>query len=118
MRMSDASKLFVVRLVHTIIYAINAGACFVVLNAGLTGHIDPLFWFSAVLVAVEAAILLANGLKCPMSPLAVKYGARETDFFYDTFLPERLTRHTFHFFSIVVLLGLVFIGLRWAGVIV
>ena len=53
-----------------------------------------------------------------MSPLAEKYGARETDLFYDTFIPERLTRYTVHFFSAVVLAGLGFAGLRWVGLIV
>ncbi len=115
--MSDAGKLFLVRLVHTLIYLINACACFVVLYAGATGIIASLFWISVVLVAVEAVILIGNGLKCPLSAPAERYGARETDFFYDTFLPERLTRYTFWFFSTVVLSGLALFALRGLGVI-
>ena len=109
--------LALVRFVHTLIYAINGAACFALLYAGLTGHDGLWLWIAAVLIVVEAAILLFNGLRCPMSPLAERYGARETGFLYDTFIPERLTRHTVPFFSVVVVLGLLFAGLRWLGVI-
>ena len=117
MALTDRQMLAAVRLVHTVIYVINASACFVVLHAGLTGTIGPVLFVAAALVAVEAAILFANRLRCPLSAVAVKYGARETDFLYDTFLPERLTRYTVHFFSTVVLVGLALMALRWFGVL-
>ena len=109
--------LFWVRLVHTLIYFINGAACFVVLGAGLTGTVGTLLWIAVVLVGLEALILVINGWRCPMTPLAIRYGARETDFLFDTFLPERLTRHTVPFFSTVVLAGLALIGLRLVGIV-
>jgi hypothetical protein len=117
MTLTDAHKLALVRLVHTLIYLVNGGACFVVLFAGLTGEIGLIFWISAILVAGEALILYLNGLKCPLSAIAISYGARETDFLYDTFLPEKLTRHTVPFFTTIVLAGLALLGFRWAGFI-
>lgn len=112
---ADARMLLVVRLVHTAIYIVNAAACFVLLYAGLSGIVGPLFWVAIGLVGLEAAILVANRLRCPLSAIAERYGARESDVFYDTYLPERLTRYTVHFFSTVVLAGLACLGLRWAG---
>lgn len=117
MHLTDAQMLAVIRLVHTLIYVVNAGACFVVLYAGLAGFSGLLLWVSLALVGGEAAVLFANRLRCPLSVIAVHYGARETGFFYDTFLPERLTRYTVHFFSVVVLLGLALIALRGLGVL-
>ena len=117
MKPTDANMLFAVRLVHTVIYVINGTACFVMLYAGVTGETGTWLWIAVALVAIEAVILLANRIKCPMSPLAEKYGARETDLLYDTFIPERLTRYTFHFFSVIVLTALAFAGLRWIGAI-
>ena len=64
------------------------------LFAGVTGRVGTWLWIAIGLVAFETIVLFANGIKCPMSPLAEKYGARETDFLYDTFIPERLTRYT------------------------
>ena len=48
--------------------------------------------------------------------LAVSYGA-EKGYAFDTFLPERVTRHTFRFFGSLMLLGLVLLALRWVGAI-
>jgi hypothetical protein len=115
--MTDAQMLATVRLVHTLIYVVNAGACFVVLYAGLAGDGGWILWVALALVGGEGAILVANRLRCPLSAIAVRYGARETDFLYDTFLPERLTRYTVHFFSAVVLLGLALIAIRGLGVV-
>jgi hypothetical protein len=115
--MTDAQMLAAVRLVHTLIYVINAGACFVVLYAGFAGLGGWMLWVSLALVGGETAVLFANRLHCPLSAIAVRYGARETGFFYDTFLPERMTRYTVHVFSAVVLLGLALIALRGLGVV-
>lgn len=114
----NSRMLFWVRLLHTLIYVINGTACFFVLFAGVTGRVDIWLWVAIALVAIEAVILFANGIKCPMSPLAERYGAKTTDVLYDTFIPERLTRHTFWFFSLVVLLGLALFALRGIGFIV
>jgi len=45
----------------------------------------------------------------------VKYGA-EKGFALDTFLPERVTRYTFQFFTSVMLIRLLLLALRWVGV--
>ncbi len=116
--MSDARMLFLVRLVHTVVYLVNAGACFVMLYAGLTGVIGVPFWISAVLVGIEAIVFFGNGARCPLSGVALRYGASRSDFLFDTFMPERLTRHTVFFFSIVVLFGLALLALRGLGLFV
>ncbi len=36
---------------------------------------------------------------------------------FDTFLPERITRHTFRFFGTLMLVGLVLLALGWLGVV-
>ena len=42
--------------------------------------------------------LVGNGFKCPLTGLAVKYGATK-GYAFDTFLPERVTRLTFRVFG-------------------
>jgi hypothetical protein len=46
----------------------------------------------------------------------VRYGA-EQGYAFDTFLPERATRHTFRFFGTLMLVGLVLLALRWLVVL-
>lgn len=110
--MSDAQKLAAVRLVHTIIYVVMALSTFVLVYAGLTGQSGPWLVAALVLLAIEIVVFVGNGWKCPLTALALRYGA-EKGYAFDTYLPEGLMRHTFWFFSSVMLIGLVLLGLRW-----
>ncbi len=85
--MTDAQRLTLVRALHTVIYVVMAGASLVVLYAGITGAHGPWLWVAAALVAVESVVFAASGLKCPLTAVAVKYGATK-DGAYGAFLPE------------------------------
>ena len=68
------------------------------------------------LLGVEIVVFAGSGMKCPLTALAVRYGA-ETGHVFDTFLPERFTRHTFRVFGTVMSVGLLLLALRWLGLI-
>ena len=59
-------------------------------------------------------IFVGNGFACPLTALAVRYGA-ETGYAFDTFLPEPVTRYTFRFFGSLMAIGLALVALRWIG---
>ena len=105
---TDARRLAAVRAVHTAIYLVMASAVFVVLYGGLTGARGPWLWTAEALVGVESVVFVASGMKCPLTAVAVKYGATREGTF-DTFLPERLTRHTLTVFGPLVVLGLILV---------
>jgi len=111
---TDAQRLALVRAVHTVIYLVMAGSVFVVLYAGLSGAHGGWLWAAAALVGVESLVFVGSGMKCPLTAVAVKYGARASGTF-DTFLPERLTRYTFRVFAPLVLLGGLLLAARWWG---
>jgi hypothetical protein len=102
--------LTVVRAAHTVIYVVMASATFVVFYAGISGGSGGWLWLAAALVGVESAVFLGSGFKCPLTAVATKYGASGGA---DTFLPERITRHTFQVFGPLILLGVVLLGVRW-----
>ena len=110
--MSRAQRLALVRAVHTAIYLVMATSSLVVLYGGLSGAHGPWLWTAAALVAVESLVFVGCGMKCPLSGVAVKYGAGGGALF-DTFLPERMTRHTLTVFGPIVLAGFVLLALRW-----
>ena len=88
-------------------------ACvFAVLYAGVTGVNGPWLPIAAGLVGLESLVFVANGLKCPLTAVAVSYGAQHGKLF-DTFLPERVTRHTFQVFGPLIGLGVVLLAARW-----
>ena len=113
---SDAQLLALVRTLHTAVYLVMVAAIFVLLYSGVTAYVGPWLWISLGLLAVESAVFLGNGLACPLTALAVRYGA-VTGYAFDTFLPERVTRHTFRFFGSLMALGLLLLAVRWTGVL-
>ncbi len=114
--MNRAQTLALVRFFHTAIYVVMAVSVFVLLYAGITGSSGWWLWTALALLAVESAVFLGNGLKCPLTALAVQYGA-EKGYAFDTFLPERATRYTFRFFGTLMVIGLALLVLRWIGIL-
>jgi hypothetical protein len=113
---ANAGLLALVRGVHTAIYLVMVASIFVLLYAGMTGYIGFWLWVALGLLAAETVIFLGNGMKCPLTTLAVRYGA-EKGYAFDTFLPERITRYTFWFFGSLMLFALVVLAMRWIGVL-
>jgi hypothetical protein len=111
-RPGRAGALAAVRAAHTAVYLVMAAATFFVLYAALAGVHGQWLWISLGLLTVESAVFLGNGLKCPLSAVAVRYGAGEGPLF-DTFLPERITRHTFQVFGPLILVGVLLLAVRW-----
>lgn len=109
-----ARRLQWVRGVHSLIYVTLALSTFVVVFAGATGAHGAWLWVALGLLALEVVVFVGNGLECPLSGLAVKLGAERGGAF-ETFLPERLARHTFVFFGALLGVGLSMLAARWLG---
>jgi len=114
--LNEARGLLLVRWIHTIIYVVMVAAIGILLYAGITGHTGLWFWTALGLLAVESIVFFGNRMRCPLTALAVRYGA-EKGYAFDTLLPERVTRHTFRFFGTLTVLGLILMVLRWTGVL-
>lgn len=115
--MTDARRLAIIRAVHTAIYLVNAGAILVIDYAGLTGRTGPWLPVALGLAAIEVVVFVGSGMRCPLTAVAVRYGASHGTVF-DTFLPEALTRNTLRIFVPLLLVGLLLLGARWSGLLV
>lgn len=109
--MSDALRLTAVRVLHTVIYLIMAVSALLVLYAGVTGASGPWLWLAVGLVITESLVFIGGGMKCPLTAVAVRYGARR-DGAYDTLFPDRITRHTATLFGPIMVAGLILILAR------
>lgn len=107
-------QLRFIRAIHTAIYLVMATSTFALVYAGVTGTQGVWLWVALILLAVETIVYLGNGMRCPLTALAVRYGA-EKGYVFDTFLPERATQYTFNFFGTVMVIGLLLLVLRWFG---
>jgi len=114
--MSGTRVLAALRVTHMIVFVVMSTSAFVLLYAGLTGATGLWLWIAVGLLSVEVVGFVAGGLKCPLSTLAVRCGAKEGHAF-DPFLSERFTRHSFRFFGTVMALGTMLLALRYADVI-
>lgn len=114
--MTDRQQLALIRAIHTTIYLVMAASTFVLVYAGVSGARGLWLWVALVLLGVETVVYVGNGMRCPLTALAVRYGA-ETGYVFDTFLPERATRYTFNFFGTLMVLGLGLLILRWVGIL-
>jgi len=112
--MTDNQSLALIRTLHTTIYLVMAVSTFMLLYAGITGAQGVWLWIALALLGVKVVVFVGNGMRCPLTALAVRYGA-ETGYVFDTFLPERATRYTFNFFGTIMVVGLVLLLLRWVG---
>jgi hypothetical protein len=112
--MTDRQRLAIVRGLHTAIYGILAAATLAILYAGLTGVHGAWLWPALALVGVESVVFVAAGLKCPLTALVARYAGKDHPV-SDTFLPERLTRHTMRVFGPLVLIGVLLLAARGLG---
>lgn len=102
-------KLAIVKVAHTVIYMTMASATLYVFYCGLSGRRDQVLVVAAALVGFEALVFLGNGMRCPLTVLAQKYGDLKGHV-GDTFFPEACTRYTFRVFGSLYASGLILIA--------
>ncbi len=85
MSIRDQRALFIVKLVHTLVWALMAGAILALPWLALLQAWD---WAIAivVLIVVEGIVLVANGWRCPLTDIATRY-TDERPHNFDIFLP-------------------------------
>jgi hypothetical protein len=114
--LSKEQVLQLIRTAHTLIYTVMVTAIGALLFAGITGYCSMWLWIALGLVTLEGIAFFGDGMRCPLTALAVHYGA-EKGHSFDTLLPERFTRYTFRLFGSLTGLGLLLLALRWGGVL-
>lgn len=81
----------VVKIVHTAVFLVELASILWLVASGLLGRRDRSVAAAGGLVSIEAAVFLANGGVCPLTPLSEHLGAARGSV-SDIFLPERVAR--------------------------
>ncbi len=105
-------KLFLIRLAHTLVWAVFASSIVAIPVATALGHLRAALWLS-LLVWIEVAILIANRMRCPLTGIAAHYTDDRADNF-DIFLPAWLARHNKTIFGALFAIGELHLLWRWA----
>ena len=99
-----------VKLVHTVVWVFFVAAIVAVPVAGWKGR-ATLSAVCAGIVAVEVAVLVVNGWRCPLTGVAAQYTDDRRDNF-DIYLPEWLARHNKTVFGVLYVIGCL-LSLAW-----
>lgn len=105
------SPLFRIKLIHTIIWFILAGATIYTLYSGLTNDITLFTWVAIGMIICEGLVLLIFKWACPLTGMARKYSDSTQDNF-DIFLPNWLAKYNKEIFTTIFLVGLVLVLIR------
>ena len=102
-KQDHARKLTLIKLLHTVIWALFAGCIVALPLTGLKRRFDWALALTAA-VLVECVILMANRGRCPLTGLAAQFTEDRTDNF-DIYLPLWLARHNKAIFGSLFLTG-------------
>lgn len=92
MATSKNRKLLLIKIIHTVIWLFFNVVIFYLLYAAITDKIDVWVWICIGLVLIEALVLLAFKMFCPLTVMARKYSDSKRDNF-DIFLPNWLAKY-------------------------
>lgn len=103
--MYKASKLLIIKLIHTIIWAFFVAVIFYILYSGITNTITLYTWVGIGLIIGEGLVLLLFKMACPLTVVAHNYSASQKDNF-DISLPNWLAKHNKLIFTSIFVIGL------------
>jgi hypothetical protein len=103
--MNAATKLFLIKTVHTLIWLIFVALISFVCWSGITSVISFYSWLAVAAVAAEGIVLMIFKGKCPLTLLARKYSGSSKENF-DIFLPNWLAKYNKLIFGILFSIGL------------
>jgi hypothetical protein len=98
-------RLTAIRVAHSAIFLVELSAILWLVFSGILGRRDRTVAVAGGLVAVEAAVFVANDGVCPLTPLAESLGARRGSV-SDIFLPDAVARTIPLWSSALVALGI------------
>lgn len=109
--MTPAGKLFLIKILHTVIWLFFVLAIFYILYSGIANRIGIYTWFAIGLVFGEGLVLLIFRMFCPLTVLARKYSDSQRDNF-DILLPQWLAKYNKEIFTSIFVVGLLIVIFR------
>jgi hypothetical protein len=104
--MEPGSKLLVIKVIHTLVWAVFAGSIIAIPACASVVSVK-MAWGLIGFVFLEVAVLLANRMRCPLTDVAGRYSVDRQDNF-DIYLPLWLARNNKQVFGALYLAGIVY----------
>ena len=110
---SPATALRLVKIAHTIVWAVFAACILAIPALAWLGH-EREASVLILVVVVELLVLLANHGNCPLTAVAARYTVDRRDNF-DIYLPQWLARYNKLIFGSIYLFGVAVTFVGWTA---
>lgn len=104
--------LAAIKLTHTMVFLLSAGAIFFLLWAGLSGTLTSFVWIAAAVPALMGLGLKLNGDECILQTWAKRLQGSQ-EWVSDIYIPDWLALRIRPIFTPLYALGLVLVGMRF-----
>jgi hypothetical protein len=109
--LTPTTRLRLVKVVHSAAWLVFASAIVLIGPLAAAGQRRAAIWLT-VLVSIECAVLVANGMRCPLTGVAARYTTDRRDNF-DIYLPLWVARHNKTIFGVWFAADLIVLGATW-----
>ena len=110
---SHATKLVLIKSLHTLIWIVMVCIIGYVVYSGVSGNITVYSWLAVAAVIVEGLVLWLFKGKCPLTVWASNYSDSQKENF-DIYLPEWLAKYNKLIFTMVFVVGFILMLLQYA----
>ncbi|MGH9888947.1 MAG: hypothetical protein ACREBE_25665 [bacterium] len=104
-------SLRIVKVTHTIVWAVFAGCIVGIPIVALRGDLDRALLLIGI-VSIECLVLAVNRMRCPLTAVAARFTADRCDNF-DIYLPLWLARYNKVIFGSLFAAGVLVTVLQW-----
>lgn len=109
--MQPATKLILIKILHTLIWIFFNVVIFYLLYAVISGKFDKWLWICISLLIAEGLVLLAFKNTCPVTIIARKYSDSAKHNF-DIYLPEWLAKYNKQIYTTIVIIALIILAIK------
>lgn len=111
-RSLDSDRLKTIKAVHTAVWFFFV-ICILGIPVASWRNQHSMAFCMAGIVFIEVVVLVFNGWRCPLTPIAARYTSdRQANF--DIYLPVWLAKHNKLIFGVLYAAGVVFALARWS----
>lgn len=104
--------LTIIKLLHTLIWVFYNGVIFYLLYAVIANKIDVWVWICIGLVLLEVVVLILFKWFCPLTVIARKY-SNSNKHNFDIYLPEWLAKYNKQIYTVIFVVALVILAIRF-----
>jgi len=106
------NRLFVIKVVHTVVFYFMCACLLYILYCGITGTFNWALLVAIAAIFLEGLALLLNRGRCPFTTLAEKHGAGKGSV-TDMFLPLCIARNVFRVSTVLFSFELALLAFRY-----